>query len=228
MDAKKILVGILVVVVVMSVVITPVSASTLVLNNKGHVEVNMWDKVPNYYQGDYASTSYGAYGTVASHGCGPTCLAMVGSYIKNEKILPDEVAATYGGYNTTSGSSWSLMTDFADDYDISVEETRDLDEVKDALAKGDVAISIQTSAGPFTEGGHFIVLGGLTSDGKIIVNDPNKYNEVKLADGFENGFDDETIEQGSLKYWIYDAPSKVNPSDLIKKRLKQDLSPLLK
>lgn len=52
-----------------------------------------------------------------------------------------------------------------------------------ALSSGKLVISSQ-SPGLFTNGGHYIVLTGLDSNGKVYVNDPNKNNAVNK--GYNN------------------------------------------
>ena len=46
--------------------------------------------------------------------------------------------------------------------------------IVDALADGKLVVAIMTK-GHFTSSGHFIVLRGVTSDGKILVADPASY-----------------------------------------------------
>ena len=46
--------------------------------------------------------------------------------------------------------------------------------IVDALSEGKLVVAIMTK-GHFTSGGHFMVLRGVTSDGKIMVADPACY-----------------------------------------------------
>ena len=98
-------------------------------------------EVPLYWQQDYPKTRYGNYGTVSSHGCGITSLAMVLSYLFDEDIMPDELAAKYGQYNTKVGSSYTLFSASAADYGIEVKQVWDWNEVFEALEDGHVVIS---------------------------------------------------------------------------------------
>ena len=47
----------------------------------------------------------------------------------------------------------------------------DGEDVADALAEGKLVVAIM-SKGHFTKSGHFIVLRGITADGKVLVADP--------------------------------------------------------
>ena len=161
-------------------------------------------EVPLYFQADYPHVPYGRYGTVASHGCGITCVAMAFTYLLDYEILPDQLALEFGHYNTEHGSYHSLFPDSAEVYGLTGERTYDWDTVVEALEAGHIVIANPTE-NIFTDGGHFILLYGITEDGKILVHDPNKYNYTKgwtLMDGFENGFEQKYIKWCS-PFWIY-------------------------
>ena len=168
--------------------------------------------IPLYNQLDYNSP-YGAYGTVASHGCGITCIAMVTAYYWEEDVSPAWMGRTFGGYNTSEGSLWSVFAGTAPDLGIPFEkQTSSWDEVVQALQDGKPVVSIQNTTdyqtSIFTSGGHFILLTGITDNGRILVNDPNgaNYYNSSLSAGFANGFSQADIQRGSGgAYWIYGA-----------------------
>lgn len=54
--------------------------------------------------------------------------------------------------------------------------------------------------GTFTRGGHFIVLRGITEDGKILVNDPND-NAKKQH--FNRSFDLSLIKREAKAFWCF-------------------------
>ena len=169
--------------------------------------------VPLYNQLDYPHVQYGCCGTVASHGCGVTSLAMVASYLLDEELFPDEMAKQFGKYNTDEGSYWILFEDSAVELGLGFQERTDnTNTVMKALENGQVVIALQ-HAGLFTGGGHFIVLVDLTDDGKIIVNDPNGANYTKnntMVEGFTNGFTPRQVFQDGVQYWIYDKKEAKN------------------
>lgn len=75
-----------------------------------------------------------------------------------------------------------------------------------ALREGKIAIVLMNENSYFTQSQHFIILTGLTPDGKVLVNDsyqPN-YEHWALKDGFENGFPQDMILSGFSGAWVYD------------------------
>lgn len=162
--------------------------------------------VPQYFQQSYPKTNYGNHGTISSHGCGITSVAMVFSYLLDREIMPDELAAKYGRFNTEHGSAYALFETSADDYGIEVTRVYSWKEVNKALENGCVVIS-NVRNNLFTEGGHYIVYHGITEDGKVLVRDPNIYNFGRwsakaLKEGFANGFEDKYVKY-SFPCWIY-------------------------
>ncbi len=162
--------------------------------------------VPQYFQQAYPKTRYGNHGTVSSHGCGITSIAMVYSYLLDEEITPDRMAEEYGKYNTEHGSAWSLFEAAAEDYGIQVTRVHLWQDVVEALENGCVVIS-NVRENLFTAGGHFIVYYGITEDGKVLVRDPNIYNFGEwsanaLKEGFYNGFEDKYVKY-SFPCWVY-------------------------
>lgn len=162
--------------------------------------------VPQYFQQAYPKTKYGNHGTVSSHGCGITSIAMVYSYLLDRVITPGELANQYGRYNTKHGSSWSLFNTAAEDYGIEVTRVHLWQDVVEALENGCVVIC-NVRENLFTAGGHFIVYYGITEDGKILVRDPNIYNFGKwsanaLKEGFNNGFEQKYVKY-SFPCWVY-------------------------
>ena len=193
------------------------------LNETVVSDVNMnlpYTEVPLYFQTDYPDVRYGKKesDTVASDGCGITSLAMVASYLTDKKILPDQLAVQFANKATGSGSCWTLFRDSQEPLGITLDEqTWSWDKAYDALKNGQVVIANAREQSVFTGGGHFIVLTGVTEDGKVLVNDPYKGNYERtdhkvLMDGFENGFDPNLFDnKGEMaQFWIYAPKDKKN------------------
>ena len=178
----------------------------IVKNNDG-TNQERYKHVPLFNQVDYPNDPYGKYGSIASHGCGIVSLAMVATYLTDELQHPVDLATKYGHFNTENGSYWSLFESTDQDFGIDVvAQTYNWSKVKEALSNGQVVVALQGREGIFTNGGHYIVLTGITEDGKILVNDPNgaNWNRNKtMIDGFLNGFDEEQITLAGGPYWIY-------------------------
>ncbi len=163
--------------------------------------------IPRYYQGDYANVVLQGDKTVASSGCGFTSASMVASYLTGESITPDKFVDSWSRqyYIYNGGMSWGLPAATAAHYNLgSVEATTDPERVIAALKNNQPVMCSQT-AGLFTSGGHIIVLSGITSDGKILVNDPNANNAIN------KGYNDRAFDMYSeinptaLQYWIFEA-----------------------
>lgn len=134
-----------------------------------------WDKRWGYksYGGNYIGVA----------GCGPTCLSMIACGLKNDSELNPFVVAKYasdqGFYSYGQGTSWFLMTEGAKQYGLSVVSgSVTSDYILENLSSQEPMICSMTP-GDFTKTGHFIVLTGIDSDGKIIVNDPNSPQNSK-------------------------------------------------
>lgn len=123
---------------------------------------------------------------IALNGCGPTAVAMVAAGLTGDNtVTPYKVAqfsAENGYYAGDSGTSWTLMTEGAQQFGVRGEEMGlSEDSVISALESGHPIIC-SMRPGDFTTTGHFIVLTGV-EDGKIRVNDPNsRIRSEKLWD----------------------------------------------
>lgn len=133
-------------------------------------------EIPSLLQWDQR-WGYAAYGTgfVATCGCGPTCMAMVVSGLKEDPSVTPAVLAKYSeqeGYiDENNNTYWTLMESGGQHWGISSSPgSTDEDSVAAALEKGHPIIC-SVGPGDFTEKGHFIVLTKY-KDGKVKVNDP--------------------------------------------------------
>jgi hypothetical protein len=172
--------------------------------------LNIYDKgnanIVYYSQLDqrWGAKSYGN-STIYQSGCGTTALAMVVSSLKNEKIYPDEVSkyAEENGFKASEGGSyWSLISNGAKHYGLSVREISKYkpDEVMNELSLGNPVIAIM-SKGHFTNGGHFIVLRGVTKDNKILVNDPASKKRTGMEWDKKIIFN-EASYKGEFTFWV--------------------------
>lgn len=153
--------------------------SELTENNDGSLMGKNGETIVTYYsQLDerWADKAYGKSGTIGSSGCGPTALAIVASTLKGKNITPEQVAdwSVKNGYRCEgNGSYHSLIPNGAKNYGLKVEKLgrSSKEELARHLSNGNLVIAIM-SKGHFTNGGHFIVLRGITKEGKVLVADP--------------------------------------------------------
>lgn len=152
-------------------------------NNEGE-KVKTSTKYPLYIQWD-KRWGYDQYGDdfIALNGCGPATLAMVVSGLTGNSEINPKTVAEYsienGYYVSDVGSSWELMKEGAEGLGLYSEEVP-LDEniIKETLKAGHPIIATM-GPGKFTSSGHFILLTGVTDNGKIIINDSDNIGRSK-------------------------------------------------
>lgn len=176
--------------------------------------VEKYPEVPLYLQTDYYTVRYGQYGTVATSGCGITCLAMVATYLLDEEYLPDEFARRYAMYSVKGGSDWTLFKTSSEELGLPMEMSVKWEDALAALENGQVVITQANPDSIFTDVGHFIVLTGVNEEGRIWVNDPyggnyGEWSHPRLQDGFANGFEQRQFYHFCNPYWIYAPKSEV-------------------
>jgi len=191
----------------------------IVINGKGNYKGEKTknfniggSEVPLYHQNGSDWKKDGI--TIKASGCGIVSYAMVLSYLCDEYISPEDLADKYyGKYFRKSGTDDKLFLETAKDYGLIVKKYWSSDAwnqnaVMTALRKGQPVIVQVNSNSPFSYGRHYIVLAGLTEDGKIIVNDPDSNNyDTKLKNQFKYGFEPTTFSNalGSYDgYYIFD------------------------
>ena len=161
-------------------------------------------QIPHYLQTYYAKVPYGG-GSIASSGCGPTSFAMVASYLTGKTITPVDAVSWCGNsyYKSGVGTYWSYFAAAAKHFGCgSVKQTRNPNTVLKALASGHPVICSQR-AGLFTRGGHFIVLRGVTADGRVLVNDPNDRKRKNYINRKFNMMKE--VHATANAYWIFDS-----------------------
>lgn len=168
-----------------------------------------YDTVPTYFQTDYPFIKYGN-GTIGTSGCSLTCMAMVATYMTDHPYMPDELVYHFGSYGKNNIERLEYA---AGQLGLPYEKNFDWRETRKALAEGKVAIIMENGNSPFTDQQHFIVLAGLTEDGRVLVNDPFEpnYSAELLKDGFVNGFEEYAITSGYSGGWVFD--KSVLPQD---------------
>ena len=121
------------------------------------------------------------YGTdkIGGYACGPTSMSIVVSTLTSSIVEPPEMARwsyEHGYWCSGSGSYHSLIPAAAKAWNLTVNGCRAAEgqRIADALSEGKLVVALM-SKGHFTNGGHYIVLRGVTADGKVLVADPASY-----------------------------------------------------
>lgn len=159
--------------------------------NKKSISIKDYYKsgeIPLFLQWD-EKWGYDKYGDdyIAVAGCAPTSLSMVAVGLTGNTDINPLVVSNYaydnGFYVEGVGSSWSLISTGARHFGLDSQELPlSKSSILSTLEAGNPII-VTVGPGTFTSTGHFLVLTGLTSDGKIKINDPNsKYNSSKSWD----------------------------------------------
>ena len=137
----------------------------------------------NQGEDPWAQGSYGP-DSIRGYGCGPTSMAMLISSMGNTILDPLQAAqeAYEDGYCAPgSGSYLSIVEGMAADHGLRADGslTMTADDLRRDLASGHLFVALM-GKGHFTNGGHFILLRGVTLEGKVLVADPNS-RERSLA-----------------------------------------------
>lgn len=143
--------------------------------------------IPMLFQGDYGQTILyynGEAKSVASSGCGATSVSMVIAYltgnVEQNPYLLFCKAVDDGRYHG-NGLSHDTLVWLGKSYGVKCRWiSNSADAVLEALAEGKPVIA-HMGEGIFTSKGHYIVLRGVTEDGKILVNDPNSRSNCHKA-----------------------------------------------
>lgn len=137
---------------------------------------NFIDNFPIYSQTDpaWANKPYSS-STIGTSGCGPAAMAMIITALTGQRITPVEtakVAGDKGMYIPGQGSLWTISPTLAEHYGLKSRSIpKSVAGIKEALESGALVIASGQGPKPFTSGGHFIVIRGITADGKFKVGD---------------------------------------------------------
>ena len=123
----------------------------------------------------WAEQPYGS-DTIGRYGCGPAVMAMAVSTLSDTQTDPAQMAehcVDRGYWAKKHGSYWSIVSGAAEDFGLSCISVspEDPDSAVHYLSTGHLLVALM-GPGHFTNGGHFILLRGITLDGEILVADP--------------------------------------------------------
>lgn len=114
---------------------------------------------------------------IGPYGCGPTAMAMVVASMTDTQTDPAVMAAwaaANGYWARRSGSYHSIVRGTAQAFGLEVGSLSEytVEQLCQELSRGHVLVALM-GPGHFTNGGHFIILRGMTLTGDVLVADPN-------------------------------------------------------
>jgi len=164
------------------------SWAPIALYNEGYLPIR-------YYNQRTGGYSYNTYGppdndwddgfpaTIASHGCGPTALAIVISTLTEKDVNPATITdwGCKNGYCTATGTVGGIIEKYPQKHGLSVEHVtkNDSNKIKEALKSQKSLVIASVGKGTFTSTSHYIVLRGISDDGKVLVADPNSIEKSR-------------------------------------------------
>ncbi len=165
-------------------------------------EKTVFDYVPLYFQTDYPDVPFGN-GTIATSGCGVTCLAMVATYLTDHEYTPPELAHHFGSYgeNHIDRLNYGI-----EQMQLPYWHTYNAEETLQAVREGCVAIALMGETSIFTTEQHFIAITGMGEYGKFMVNDPMEANYTgsrHMKESFATGFSHIDLRAGFSGGWIF-------------------------
>ncbi len=161
--------------------------------------------IPLYFQNGYTNNRYGA-GTIASDGCGVVSLAMIANYLTGYEYDIVDLARWFGG---TAENNIARFEKGATTLGLPWEKAENIDKATEAVQNGKIVVMMMDgfeAKNPFTTSQHFIIVRGVTTDGRYLVQDSNSdnYSKWELKTGFEKGFTRQTLVEGYSGAWIFD------------------------
>lgn len=125
----------------------------------------------------WAEEPYGS-DRIGGYGCGPVAMAMAVSSMTEHQMDPAQMAqwcVDQGYWARKHGSYLSIVPGTAEAFGLACTsippEEADPDDLLQRLATGQMGVALM-GPGHFTNGGHFILLRGVTLDGRVLVADP--------------------------------------------------------
>lgn len=152
------------------------------------------------YDSRWKDSAYSS-STIGKSGCCPTSMAMIVSSLSGTTVDPIQMskwAADHGYYVSGVGTSWSFIPAAASNWGLSCQQvsTGDIQTVLNALSSGKFVI-MSTGPGTYYQGnGHFLVLRGVSADGKILVADPASEEKTQKAWSISD------ITSGLKAWWV--------------------------
>jgi hypothetical protein len=130
--------------------------------------------VYSQYDPQWVNRPYGS-STIGVSGCGPSAMAMIITALTGTSVTPAQTAKYAGDqglYIPGEGSSWNLPPVLATHWGLKARAIgANQARITAELQAGGLVIASGQGPEPFTSGGHYLVIRGVTADGKWKIGD---------------------------------------------------------
>ncbi|HJP81573.1 MAG TPA: phage tail tip lysozyme [Candidatus Saccharimonadales bacterium] len=123
----------------------------------------------------WANVPYGDSNACVS-GCGPSAMAAAITALTKQEVTPKDTVpyASSRGLLVGGGSSWNLPQVLGDHWGLKSKQIpATVGDINKVLQAGGLVIMAGKGAAPFTSGGHYILIRGVTTEGKWKISDSN-------------------------------------------------------
>ena len=169
------------------------------------------DGVISYSQCDpeWGDFNYGREGihgsdenSICDSGCGPSSFASILATLGMKGVTPadtSDIAGKAGMHVHGNGSSWDLTRFLANNYGLQYEPLGNagVETINSKLKAGQMIHAVGAGGLPFTGGGHYVAIVGITDSGEWIVADPYQYGEHQAV----GTYDPNQVLSGMLNSW---------------------------
>jgi hypothetical protein len=213
--AGPVLIVIAIIICVIVVVLILAAIAYSVPKDEKAIDCSPIGEVPCFFQNDpkWANVGWGTYGSMATSACGLTSMAMALSGWVGEEITPPKLAQKIGSdlaghsvdqcHSSAGGLDWGCIPDIPTLYGLPKAEVVNWTRAKEYLQKGTPVLSTWPAGSAWTDGGHFVLLANMNSNGQVNVHDP--YNPSKITGRtapFCNKYIEESKVNNATQYWV--------------------------
>jgi len=130
----------------------------------------------NQFDPQWKDKPYGS-STIGESGCGPSSMAMIITALTGKPVTPTDTVAfanTQNLYVPGYGSDWKVAPVLAEHWGLKAKNIgASVSAVNAVLQAGGLVVTSGKGASPFTPGGHYITIRGVTAGGKWKIGDSN-------------------------------------------------------
>jgi hypothetical protein len=140
-------------------------------------------------------------------GCFPTSMAMAINTIgSNKEVSPLDIGKevansgkTDNGCGYSGGAEFALT--LASKFNVKIKSITSFSDAKEGLRNGGIVVVSTFGPSDFTSSGHYIVIRGVTVDGKFAIANPER-SDQSLNNSFEESYMDTWSNNNDGRMWV--------------------------